>query len=185
MAKAKKRRAKKRQSVRRTERVQATPETLAKLKPWPMQDLLRKGPENGGLSSNQFEAALQIVESMQGHHARLGLQALDLTRVGHGNGELGTRACRLWNIYVEWGNAYQRRALISPHVIVQMVEDERPIDAGAVWLVALAGDMWDEAKSQYDRAAKHSTKGTTSADENRSGAHIPLQVFRTDRRPSP
>ncbi len=47
-AKAKKRRAKKRKCVNRAERVQATPETLAKLKPWPMQDLLRKGREDGG-----------------------------------------------------------------------------------------------------------------------------------------
>lgn len=151
MAKAKKRRSKKRQGVRRSERVQATPETLAKLKPWPMQDLLRKGPEDGGLSSDQFEAALQIVEACKVITQGLGFRPLDLTRVGHGNGEIGPRACRLWNVYVEWGNAYQRRALISPHVIVQMVEDDRPIDAGAVWLVALAADMWAQAARDHDR----------------------------------
>jgi hypothetical protein len=152
MAKAKKRRSKKRQAVRRVERVQATPETLAKLKPWPMQDLLRKGPEDGGLSSDQFEAALQIVEACKIITQGLGFRPLDLSRVGHGTGEFGARACRLWNIYVDWGNAFQRRSLISPHTIVQMVEDDRPIDAGAVWLIGLAADMWDDSKRQYDRA---------------------------------
>jgi hypothetical protein len=151
MAKAKKRKAKKRQNVNRAERVAATPETLAKLKPWPMQDLVRLGPDNGGLSSGQFEAALQIVEAYKVITRGLGFRPLDLTRVGHGTGDMGPRSCRLWNIYVEWGNAYQQRALISPHVIVQMVEDDMPIGAGAVWLVALASDMWDRAASEYDK----------------------------------
>ena len=32
---------------------------------------------------------------------------------------------------------------IGQDVIVEMVEDDRPIGAGSVWLVALAADMWD------------------------------------------
>lgn len=138
----------------RSERVAATPETLAKLKPWPMQDLLRKGPDDGGLSSGEFEAALQIVEAFKIITHGLGYKPTDLGRVGLGGGELGPRSCRLWNVYVEWGNAFQRRALVAPHVIAEMVEDERPIDAGAVWLVAMAGDMWDRACSNYDRAQR-------------------------------
>lgn len=149
--KAKKRRSKKRKAVDRSERVAATPETIAKLKPWPMQDLLRKGPEDGGLSSDQFEAALQIVEAFKIITHNLGFKPVDLGRVGHGASEMGPRACRMWNVYVEWGNAFQRRALVAPHVIVAMVEDDRPIGAGAVWLVAMAANMWDRACSDYDK----------------------------------
>jgi hypothetical protein len=154
MGKAKKRWDNKRKSVDRSERVAATPETLAKLKPWPMQDLLRKGPDDGGISSGQFEAALQIVEAFKVVTHALGFKPIDLAKVGHGASDLGSRGCRLWNIYIEWGNAFQRRALLAPHVIVEMVEDGRPIGAGAVWLVAMAADMWDRACSNYDRAQK-------------------------------
>lgn len=154
MAKPKRRRSKKRKPVDREERHAATPETLAKLRPWPMQDLLRKGPDDGGIDSRQFEACLQIVEAFKVITHGLGFKPLDLARVGHGESDLGAHGCRLWNIYVAWGNAYQRRALVSPHVIVDMVEDGRPIGAGAVWLVALAGDMWDKACSNHDREQK-------------------------------
>lgn len=189
MAKAKKRRAKKRKAVNRAERVAATPETLAKLKPWPMQDLLRLGPENNGISSGQFEAALKIVEAFKIITHGIGFKPLDLARVGHGSGELGAGACRLWNIYIEWGNAFQRRAQLAPHTIVEMVEDDRPIGAGAVWLVALAADMWDRAAGDYDKEqrAERNAKGGAQRTEDdfnpdaprltqsRDGLYLPLR----------
>ena len=111
MAKKKRKTKAKRAKVDRAERVAATPETLKKLKPWPMQDLLRRGPEDGGLSSEQFEASLQIVEAFNVITRGLGFKPVDLGRVGHGSSDIGPRQARLWNIYVEWGNEFLRLSL--------------------------------------------------------------------------
>jgi hypothetical protein len=151
MAKAKKRRAKKRRPVNTTERVAATPETLAKLKPWPMQDLLRRGPENGGISNQQFEASLLIVEAFCVITRGLGFKPLDLARIGHGSGELSSRQTRLWSIYVSWGNEFQRRFLLPPHVVVEWVEDSRPIYPASVAMLAKAADLWDRMAGDHDK----------------------------------
>ena len=50
MANARKRKARKaRRVVERGERVKATPETIAKLKPHPLELLLARGREDGGI----------------------------------------------------------------------------------------------------------------------------------------
>jgi hypothetical protein len=144
-------RKRKTRRVVRTDRVQATPETLAKLKPWPMQELLAKGRHGGGLESDQFEAALQIVEAFGVISHGLGYKPTDLSRVGHGTGDISPRQCRLWNIYVAWGNEYLRRTRIRPHVVVDLVEDSRAMDPAGVRLVVLAAAIWDRVASNYDR----------------------------------
>lgn len=155
MAKAKKRRNRKRQTVKREERCAATAETIAKLRPWPMQDLLRRGPHAGGLDSQQFESALLIVEAFDVITRGLGFKPIDLGAIGGGgSGEMGPRDERLWMIYIAWANEFQRRAKCRPHVVVGWVKDERPIDPGAAPLIAKAADMWDRAAGDYDRARR-------------------------------
>ena len=56
MAKAKRRRTKKRKPVNRGDRVEATPETIAKLRPCPLKAMLHIGT----MQPDQYEAALQI-----------------------------------------------------------------------------------------------------------------------------
>lgn len=160
MAKAKKRRAKKRQSVKREERCAATPETLVHLAArakangghaFHLQVLLSRGPENNGLSASQFEAALNIVEGFDVITHGLGYRPMELDRVAAANTDIGPKGCRLWNIYLDWGRSFERRALLKPHVIVEVIKSDNPISAGSVWLLALAADMWERAASDYDK----------------------------------
>ena len=60
IAKAKKRKSKKRKAVNRSERVAATPETLAKLQRDEIQDMLRL---EDGIDEQEVEALLKIEEA--------------------------------------------------------------------------------------------------------------------------
>jgi hypothetical protein len=149
-----KRRAERRRRARveRAERVQPTPETLAKLKPWTMAELLRLGPEGGGIDPVQHEAAIEIVDAFKALTKELGYRPLDLERVGRGTTEMGPRELRLATIYLAWASAYQRRWLVRPHVVVEWIEDERHIDPGAMSLLRGALDLWDRIRGDHDRA---------------------------------
>lgn len=164
----------KRASVRREERCAATPETLAKLRPWTMQELLRRGPDDGGLSSEQFEAAVAIAEAFRFITGLVGFKPLDLGRIGVGGGGVGSAGERRIAIYRAWGNSVQgidpdahlepsarERAMriecarlaglsVRPHIIVEWIEDERPIDSHAVALIARACTRWRDIADRHD-----------------------------------
>jgi hypothetical protein len=149
-----KRRAERRRRARvdRAERVSPTPETLAKLRPWTMAELLRLGPEGGGIDPTQHEAAVEIVDAFRALTKELGYRPLDLERVGRGTVEMAPRELRLATIYLAWASAYQRRFIVRPHVVVEWIEDERRLDVGAMPLLIGALDMWDGIRSTIDRA---------------------------------
>lgn len=149
-----KRRAERRRRARveRAERVQPTPETLAKLRPWTMAELLRLGPEGGGIDPMQHEAAVEIVDAFKALTKELGYRPLDLERVGRGTVEMGPRALRLTTVYLAWASAYQRRFMVRPHVVVEWIEDERHIDVGAMPLLRGGLDLWDAIRGDIDRA---------------------------------
>jgi hypothetical protein len=147
-----KRRAERRARVVRAERVQPTPETLAKLKPWTMAELLRLGPEGGGIDPTQHEAGVEIVDAFKALTKELGYRPLDLERVGRGSVEMGPRELRLATIYLAWASAYQRRFMVRPHVVVEWIEDERRLDVGAMPLLCGALNLWEAVRGDVDRA---------------------------------
>jgi hypothetical protein len=154
MVKSRKRRARNRKPVNPAERTAPPPEAAQHARPWPMQELLARGPEAGGLTSQQFEAALLIVEAFHVITRGIGHKPIDLARVGHGTGEMGARAARLWAVYVAWGNEFQRRHLLPPYVVVDWVEDARPIYPATVVMIAKAADLWDRVASDHDRVQR-------------------------------
>ena len=127
MAKAKKRKAKKRQAVSRAERVEATPETLAKLRPDPLERLLRKGPQDGGIDHQQFEALWAIKEAANVVGRGLGYQAVDFERVGHGRGDMSDGDSRLWDIYIAWSGMFCQSTYVLPRVVTDWVVGDRDI----------------------------------------------------------
>jgi hypothetical protein len=149
-----KRRAERRRRARveRAERVMPTPETLAKLRPWTMAELLRLGPDLGGIDPMQHEAAVEIVDAFKALTKELGFRPLDLERVGRGTVEMGPRELRLATIYLAWAARYQRRFLVRPHVVVEWIEDERRLDVGAMPLLRGALNLWDTIRGDIDRA---------------------------------
>ena len=150
MARAK-RRAHRR--VVREERVQPTPETLAKLKPWTMAELLRLGPEAGGIDPNQHEAAVEIVDAFKALTKELGFRPLQLERVGRGSIGMGARALRLATIYLAWAEMFERRFMRRAHIVVAWIEDERHIDVDAMPMLKGALNLWQAIRGDIDRAA--------------------------------
>jgi len=161
-----KRRAERRIRVNRAERVKPTPETLAKLRPWTMAELLRLGPEAGGIDPNQHEAGVEIVDAFKALTKELGFRPLDLERVGRGTVEMGLRELRLATIYLAWASAYQRRFMVRPHVVVEWIEDERRIDVGAVPLLRSGLNLWGSIRADVDRAQSAQRQRHTIMDAN-------------------
>lgn len=146
------RRAERRARVDRAERIKPTPETLAKLRPWTMAELLRLGPENGGIDPMQHEAGVEIVDAFKALTKELGFRPLQLERVGRGSVGMGARDLRLATIYLAWASKYQRRFMVRPHVVVEWIEDERHIDVGAMPLLRSALNLWETVRGDIDRA---------------------------------
>lgn len=153
MANARKRRVRKaRRTVDRTERVKPTPESFQHQRVWRMQTLLTRGPDDGGLSAEQFEAALQIVEAFDAITRGLGFKPLNLERVGQSVVEMSPREIRLATIYFAWAQNFQRRCMVRAHVVVEWISDDRRIDDGAVPLLLRACDLWERHRSDHDTA---------------------------------
>ena len=131
-----------------------------------MAELLRLGPEAGGIDPNQHEAGVEIVDAFKALTKELGFRPLDLERVGRGTVEMGPRELRLATIYLAWASAYQRRFMVRPHVVVEWIEDERHIDVGAVPLLRSALNLWGTIRADVDRAQSAQRQRHTIMDAN-------------------
>ena len=148
-----KRRAERRRraNVVRAERVDPTPETLAKLRPWTMAELLKLGPEAGGIDPNQHEAGVEIVDAFRALTKDLGYRPVDLARVGRSTVEMGPRALRLTTIYLTWASMFQRRFMRRAHMVVDWIEDERHIRIEDMPLLLGALNLWNVIRDDVDR----------------------------------
>ena len=149
-----KRRAERRRRARvdRAERVEPTPETLAKLKPWTMAELLRLGPEAGGIDPSQHEAAVEIVDAFRALTKELGFRPMQLDRVGRGSAGMNARDLRLATVYLAWALMFERRFMRRAHLVVEWIEDERRIDVDTMPMLRGALNLWDAVRSDTDRA---------------------------------
>lgn len=129
MAKAKKRRAKKRQSVNKAERVAATPETVAHL----AQRAKANGGHacplltmvyNGTMTPQQHEAALEIWDAYDALTRSLkasGSQYNERGDKAHTNSS--DRMDFLITTYLEWSKVLMRRYILQASVVVAWVDD--------------------------------------------------------------
>lgn len=143
------RRAEKRARVERAERVKPTPETLAKLRPWPMQSLLAAGPPDG-IDPADFEAALQIVETFKALVADRALRPSSLDRVGDGGtagmSDRDARRCAQW---FAWASHLPRGL---PVRLVAWIEDDAAI--GSVEVMRRACRLWERIGNDMAKAAE-------------------------------
>lgn len=159
MAKAKKRRSRQRAAVNRAERVQATPETLAKLRPCPLKAMLHQGaidPHHpGGMQPDQYEAALQIWDAQDALVKGLKAGTVDVNKIAHAHGGTSEGKARLIAIYLQWAGELPRRFYLTSSIVMGWINDdvpsERLVNDSQRRMLARACDLWNDLKSQHDR----------------------------------
>lgn len=152
MAKAKRRKTKKRQSVNRAERVAATPETLAHLAErakangghaCPLLAMIHKGT----LSPQQHEAALEIWDAYDALTKSLKARGSEYNERGdkaHTNSS--DRMDFLITTYLKWSEVLMRRYILQASVVVGWVDDSDPslrmINDAQRGMLVKACDTW-------------------------------------------
>lgn len=129
--------------VNRAERVQATPETVAKARGC----IIRRLYEAQLIDGQEQDAALEIVAAFNIITSRQGIRPLLLDRLPPGNGEINERGNRLWAQYLRWGHRVIERRHIRPHVAVEWLLMERPLESkDEVTLLASTLRDWAEVR---------------------------------------
>lgn len=157
MATAKKRKARKaRRAVNRGERIKATPETLKKLRPHPLELLLARGREDGGIDADQLQCAEEIADAAQAITAQSGLSSADLQAVGHQARVdlMSPRGEWLSAIWFAWAVEIARRFRVRPFVVVELIASVNPLDARRVALLAGTLDQWARVRHDIDKATR-------------------------------
>lgn len=159
MAKPKKRKAKRRQNVKRAERTPATPETLKKLQRDALQDLLGKDGLDGISAGSveallQIEAAFHIIERIvSGTSAWIG------DRIGGaGSGEISDYDARWWAIWNIWATKLFRMTKRTGIEVATIVEARRATDLETVTLLRQAATLWERERRDYDDAQRTDTR---------------------------
>jgi hypothetical protein len=159
MANARKRKARKaRRAVNRGDRVKATPETLAKLKPHPLEVLLARGREGGGVDADQLQCAEEIVDAARAVTHGLGLSSADLDRLmlprAVESDAMSDRGERLSAIWFAWAVELQQRLGLKPFGVVELIAYIRPQDQYRVSRLGRALDLWAKVRHDLARPAR-------------------------------
>lgn len=162
MAKTKRRRARKRGSVNRAERVQATPETIAKLRPCPLKAMLHQGaidPHHpGGMQPDQYEAALQIWDAHDALVKGLKAGTVDVNKIANAHGGLSDGKARLIAVYLQWADELPRRFYLTSSIVMGWIDDSVPqarmVNDSQRRMLTRACDLWIALKQKCDRAAR-------------------------------
>lgn len=141
-----KRRRRKHSPVIRAERIEAPPEAAQHQRPWPLQLLLQAGPEGDGLDSDEFEAAVEIVETFKALTIALQVRGTAPEHIGVAHGELSDRAALMISIWFEWR---ARLGDLDCVALAQEIEDDRAIVSVA--LLRSACRSWLKAKEDITR----------------------------------
>lgn len=160
MAKAKRRRAKKRANVNRAERIEATPETLAKLRPCPLKAMLHLGAINphhaAAMQPDQYEAALQIWDAHDALTKGLKAGAVDLNKIAGAHGGTSEAKARLIAVYLQWASQLAGRFYLTSSIVLGWINDDEPgermVNDRQRRMLCAACDHWIKLKQQHDRA---------------------------------
>jgi hypothetical protein len=115
-----------------------------------MQELLALGDQGGGLDADEFEAALQIVETFHVLTAGLGMAAVTIDRLmldrANGSTTMSDRDAERCATWFDWSMRLPRGLAAK---LVAEIEDQQPIRS--VDVLRHACRMWDKTRS--DRAS--------------------------------
>jgi hypothetical protein len=153
MSRKSRRAARRRKPVDRSERVKPSALAEAKKRPWIMQQLLQRGPDNDGTTAEQHEAAIEIVDgftaltrivSMRGASPDRGLIGTDATHA-----DFGPRALRLVSIYLRWATELLQRHHLRGFVVVEWINMERALGCSHIPLLVRALDLWTRHRDEW------------------------------------
>lgn len=156
-------RKRRRRTVHREERCKPPPEAAQHHRPWPMQILLQAGPEGGGIDAQEFEAALQIVETYKALVRTLEIAGAVLERVGGvtSSGGMSDRDAERIACWFDWCSWLPHGV---PTRLVREIEDQQSI--ASVAALKNACRLWDRVRS--DRA-----RGVVAVDNPMPGMRLP------------
>lgn len=164
MAKAKKRRSRQRAAVSRAERVQATPETLAKL--------AERARANGGhacpllamvhantMTPQQHEAAMEIWDAHDALVRHVKAKGSDFNeRADKSHTSASDRMDFLVSTYLEWSRVLMRRYILQASVVVGWVDDSEPgrrlVNDTQRHLLVKACDTWSDVIGEARKALR-------------------------------
>jgi hypothetical protein len=151
-------RKRKRRSVNREERVKPPPEARQHQRVWPMSILLIKGASGGGIDADEFEAALQIVETFKAFTSALAIHHASAELVGLANGgHMSDRDAERVSVWLEW-SMHLPQGL--PTRLVREIEDEEEIRS--VPILRHACRLWDKVRGDRGRSRSRLTTDSVS-----------------------
>lgn len=157
--KAREARKQAKRAVDRGERIKPTPETVAKLMPHPLELLLDRGREGGGIDADQLQCCEEIADAAQAVAPGLGIASVDLVDAdmhlgGLRDHVLSPRQERLTVIWHIWASELARRHRLRPFVIVELIASIDPLDARRVAVLCAGLDLWARTRRDVDRPAR-------------------------------
>lgn len=154
----KQRRAAKREAVLRAERVGPTPETMAKLRPCPLRDMLHRGADPndpGGMQPDQYEAALEIWDAHDCLVKRSKAGTLDMEKVARAHGDIGDRMDHAIAVYLRWGRELPHRFYLTSDIVMGWIDDHDPskrlINDNQRRMLVRACDLWRKVQEDYEK----------------------------------
>jgi hypothetical protein len=172
MANARKTAARKaRRAINRGDRIKATPETLAKLRPHPLELLLARGREGGGIDADQWQCAEEIIAARDAFAAGLGFNSNDLQSMislgfaasigSYSRAQMSPHDERLCAIWLAWADELNRRWNIRrPFIVVERIESTLPCPPPLALALGAALDLWAKVRREMDRAAARGSANT-------------------------
>ncbi|MFO1080844.1 MAG: hypothetical protein U1E23_09490 [Reyranellaceae bacterium] len=150
--------------VDRSPRVGPTPETLDKLQPDGLLELLVRGPDDGGIDPAAHEALLEIEATFRIIERIVGASGPTWIgdRTGVGDAPISDGAARWWAIWNLWATELFRvtaisrgrgRGVLGLQVAV-IVESRKRVDGDAVAILRQAADLWQDTRRAYDDAIR-------------------------------
>jgi len=125
----------------------------AKKRPWIMQTLLHRGPDDLGTTAEQHEAAIEIVEAFAALTRVCAFRsaAMGALRGGYSGwaNDLGARQVRLVAIYLSWAQELFRRCHLRGPVVVEWVSMERALGCSHIPLLVRSLDLWTKHRDEW------------------------------------
>lgn len=136
-----------------------TPETLAKLKPCPLDVLYRRIDQKTGrpvLEADEVAAGYDLLAGYTALTAQLKTSVSKIDNTDPGNGGPGNGLGRLAEIYLRWRNEMARRSLITWPVMDALVDLWVPPE-GTSWghHIGVSLRIYIEQRALFDRETKN------------------------------
>jgi hypothetical protein len=170
--------------VNRNERVKPSALAEAKKRPWTMQTLLQRGPEADGISAEQFEAGIEIVDAYEaltrscGWNNSTSIAGASIVPTAALPGvdyEPSPREVRLISIYFSWAEELLRRVRLPGTIVVDWITDARSLGTIGLPLLVRALDLWTKQRDDWRPAGvdSGSARGVDFVRQGVSEAHRP------------